>query len=230
MAKVYVADDEKNIRDLIASFLRDQGLEVEVFETGDQLLLRFLEEAADVVILDVMMPGTSGIDIAAMLRKRSEVPIILLTARDGDDDFVKGFSAGVDDYFTKPFSPLKLSLRVKAILARQPVVKDGANEEVKSLAYEGLEISDKERSASYQGKTIKLTNTEFELLKVLLSHSEEAVSRDDLLHLVWGYESDVETRVTDDTIKRLRKKMRGVESHVLIETIWGYGFKLTKKD
>lgn len=230
MAKVYVADDEKNIRDLIASFLRDQGLEVEVFETGDQLLLRFLEEAADVVILDIMMPGTSGIDIAAMLRKRSEVPIILLTARDSDDDFVKGFSAGVDDYFTKPFSPLKLSLRVKAILARQPVVKDGANEEVKSLAYEGLEISDKERSASYQGKTIKLTNTEFELLKVLLSHSEEAVSRDDLLHLVWGYESDIETRVTDDTIKRLRKKMRGVESHVLIETIWGYGFKLTKKD
>ena len=229
MAKVYVADDEKNIRDLIASFLRDQGLEVEVFETGDQLLLRFLEEAADVVILDIMMPGTSGIDIAAMLRKRSEVPIILLTARDSDDDFVKGFSAGVDDYFTKPFSPLKLSLRVKAILARQPVVKDGANEEVKSLAYEGLEISDKERSASYQGKTIKLTNTEFELLKVLLSHSEEAVSRDDLLHLVWGYESDVETRVTDEPIKRLRKKMRGVESHVLIETIWGYGFKLTAK-
>ena len=88
MAKVYVADDEKNIRDLIASFLRDQGLEVEVFETGDQLLLRFLEETADVVILDVMMPGTSGIDIAAMLRKRSEVPIILLTARDSDDDFV----------------------------------------------------------------------------------------------------------------------------------------------
>lgn len=91
MAKVYVADDEKNIRDLIASFLRKQDLEVEVFETGDQLLLRFMEEAADVVILDVMMPGTNGIDIAGLLRKRSDVPIILLTARDSDDDFVKGF-------------------------------------------------------------------------------------------------------------------------------------------
>lgn len=77
---------------------------------------------------------------------------------------------------------------------------------------------------------MKLTNTEFELLKVLLSHSEEAISRDDLLRQVWGYENDVETRVTDDTIKRLRKKLRGVESHVLIETVWGYGFKLTKKD
>ena len=230
MAKVFVADDEKNIRDLIASFLRDQGLEVEAFETGDKLFLLFMKEEAYVVILDVMMPGTNGIDIAAMLRKRSEVPIILLTARDSDDDFVKGFSAGVDDYFTKPFSPLKLSLRVKAILARQPATKDGVNEEAEQLTYEGLILSDKDRSASYQGKNIKLTNTEFELLKVLMSHSEEAISRDDLLRQVWGYESDVETRVTDDTIKRLRKKLRGVESHVLIETVWGYGFKLIKKD
>lgn len=118
MARVYVADDEKNIRDLIASFLCEQSLEVEVFETGDQLFLRFLEEEADVIILDVMMPGTSGIDIAARIRKQSDVPIILLTARDGDEDFLQGFSAGADDYFTKPFSSLKLSLRVKAILSR----------------------------------------------------------------------------------------------------------------
>ena len=94
MAKVYVADDEKNIRELIASFLREQGLDVEIFETGDQLLLRFMEEEADVVILDVMMPGTNGVEIATMLRKRSDVPIILLTARDSDADFVKGFQQG----------------------------------------------------------------------------------------------------------------------------------------
>lgn len=231
MAKVYVADDEKNIRDLIASFLRKQDLEVEVFETGDQLLLRFMEEAADVVILDVMMPGTNGIDIAGLLRKRSDVPIILLTARDSDDDFVKGFSAGADDYFTKPFSPLKLSLRVKAILARTPMTQEHSNKDSSdSLSYDELVLSNKERSATYQGKNIKLTNTEFELLKVLMSHSEEAVSRDELLRQVWGYDSEVETRVTDDTIKRLRKKLRGVDSHVLIETVWGYGFKLTKKD
>ena len=164
MAKVYVADDEKNIRDLIASFLRKQDLEVEVFETGDQLLLRFMEEAADVVILDVMMPGTNGIDIAGLLRKRSDVPIILLTARDSDDDFVKGFSAGADDYFTKPFSPLKLSLRVKAILARTPMAQEHSNKDSSdSLSYDELVLSDKERSATYQGKNIKLTNTEFEL-------------------------------------------------------------------
>ncbi len=227
MARVYVADDEKNIRDLIASFLCEQSLEVEVFETEDQLFLRFLEEEADVIILDVMMPGTSGIDIAARIRKQSDVPIILLTARDGDEDFLQGFSAGADDYFTKPFSPLKLSLRVKAILSRHATSSKKSDADV--IAYEGLTLSEKERLVLYKKVPLKLTNTEFELLKMLLKHQEEAISRQDLLQQIWGYEEDVETRVTDDTIKRLRKKLREVDSHVLIEMVWGYGFKLTKK-
>lgn len=227
MARVYVADNEKNIRDLIASFLCEQSLEVEVFETEDQLFLRFLEEEADVIILDVMMPGTSGIDIAARIRKQSDVPIILLTARDGDEDFLQGFSAGADDYFTKPFSPLKLSLRVKAILSRHATSSKKSDADV--IAYEGLTLSEKERLVLYKKVPLKLTNTEFELLKMLLKHQEEAISRQDLLQQIWGYEEDVETRVTDDTIKRLRKKLREVDSHVLIETVWGYGFKLTKK-
>lgn len=227
MARVYVADDEKNIRDLIAFFLCEQSLEVEVFETEDQLFLRFLEEEADVIILDVMMPGTSGIDIAARIRKQSDVPIILLTARDGDEDFLQGFSAGADDYFTKPFSPLKLSLRVKAILSRHATSSKKSDADV--IAYEGLTLSEKERLVLYKKVPLKLTNTEFELLKMFLKHQEEAISRQDLLQQIWGYEEDVETRVTDDTIKRLRKKLREVDSHVLIETVWGYGFKLTKK-
>ena len=227
MARVYVADDEKNIRDLIASFLCEQSLEVEVFETEDQLFLRFLEEEADVIILDVMMPGTSGIDIAARIRKQSDVPIILLTARDGDEDFLQGFSAGADDYFTKPFSPLKLSLRVKAILSRHATSSKKSDADV--IAYEGLTLSEKERLVLYKKVPLKLTNTEFELLKMLLKHQEETISRQDLLQQIWGYEEDVETRVTDDTIKRLRKKLMEVDSHVLIETVWGYGFKLTKK-
>ena len=229
MAKVYVADDEKNIRELMASFLREQGLDVELFETGDQLLLRFMEEEADVVILDVMMPGTNGIDMATLLRKRSDVPIILLTARDSDVDFVEGFSAGADDYFTKPFSPLKLSLRVKAILARQPLSQELTKGKSNGLTYEALRLSEKERAVTYDNQVLKLTNTEFELMTILMKHAEEAVSRDKLLNHIWGYESDIETRVTDDTIKRLRKKLREVNSRVFIETVWGYGFKLTQK-
>lgn len=191
------------------------------------MFLRFLEEEADVIILDVMMPGTSGIDIAARIRKQSDVPIILLTAREGDEDFLQGFSAGADDYFTKPFSPLKLSLRVKAILSRHATSSKKSDADV--IVYEGLTLSEKERLVLYKKVPLKLTNTEFELLKMLLKHQEEGISRQDLLQQIWGYEEDVETRVTDDTIKRLRKKLREVDSHVLIETVWGYGFKLTKK-
>ena len=225
MAKVYVADDEKNIRELLGTFLSNEDLTVELFETGDQLLLRFMEEEADVVVLDVMMPGTDGFGTAAAIRKRSDVPIILLTARDSDKDFVEGFSSGADDYFTKPFSPVQLTLRIKAILSRK-------NKEVptaETIQFQGLHLSEKDRLAYFKEKPIKVTNTEFELLKLLMEHPDQAISRDELLTQVWGYESNVETRVTDDTIKRLRKKLRQVDSDVQIETVWCYGFKLAKK-
>lgn len=225
MAKVYVADDEKNIRELLGTFLSNEDLTVELFETGDQLLLRFMEEEADVVVLDVMMPGTDGFGTAAAIRKRSDVPIILLTARDSDKDFVEGFSSGADDYFTKPFSPVQLTLRIKAILSRK-------NKEVstaETIQFQGLHLSEKDRLAYFKEKPIKVTNTEFELLKLLMEHPDQAISRDELLAQVWGYESNVETRVTDDTIKRLRRKLRQVDSDVQIETVWGYGFKLAKK-
>ena len=225
MAKVYVADDEKNIREFLGTFLSNENLTVELFETGDQLLLRFMEEEADVVVLDVMMPGTDGFGTAAAIRKRSDVPIILLTARDSDKDFVEGFSSGADDYFTKPFSPVQLTLRIKAILSRK-------NKEVstaETIQFQGLHLSEKDRLAYFKEKPIKVTNTEFELLKLLMEHPDQAISRDELLAQVWGYESNVETRVTDDTIKRLRKKLRQVDSDVQIETVWGYGFKLAKK-
>lgn len=222
---IYVADDEKNIRDLIEQFLLDAGFEVRTFETGDQLLLAFMEKEAAVVILDVMMPGSDGFTIAEQIRRRSQVPIILLTARDSDADYLTGFSRGADDYFTKPFSPVKLTLRVKAILSRSRLEQDISQE----MSLGGLRLSQEERQASYGGQVIKLTNTEYELLRVLISQRDKAVSRDYLLEQVWGYASEVETRVTDDTIKRLRKKLRQVDSLVQIETVWGYGFKLVEK-
>lgn len=224
---IYVADDEKNIRDLIQQFLSDAGYEVELFETGDQLLLRFLEKEADVVILDVMMPGNDGFQITKKLRQRSAVPIILLTAKDTDSDYVTGFTMGADDYFTKPFSPLKLTLRVKAILERQ-FQQESLEPIMSNLSYHGLVLSETQREAVYHNQVIKLTNIEYEVLKLLLMNQEKALSRDQLLEDIWGYDADVETRVTDDTIKRLRKKLRQVECLVQIETVWGYGFKLTK--
>ena len=228
MARVYVADDERNIRELIGSFLEKEGMTVSLFETGDQLLLEFQKEPADVVVLDVMMPGTNGFAIAKEIRRISEVPIILLTARDSDLDFVEGFETGADDYFTKPFSAIKLTLRIKAILQRQALDRAEVTA-TPGFSYEGLYLSPEKHQAFYQERPIKLTNTEYDVLQMLIRHREEAISRDDLLETIWGYASDVETRVTDDTIKRLRKKLRMVESHVIIETVWGYGFKLVTK-
>lgn len=147
MAKVYIADDEKNIRELLGTFLSKEDIAVELFETGDQLLLRFMEEEADVVVLDVMMPGTDGFGTAAAIRKRSDVPIILLTARDSDRDFVEGFSSGADDYFTKPFSPIQLTLRIKAILSRK--IKEISPAD--TLSFQGLQLSDKDRLCLFSG-------------------------------------------------------------------------------
>ncbi len=228
MARVYVADDERNIRELIGSFLEKEGMTVSLFETGDQLLLAFQKKPADVLVLDVMMPGTNGFAIAKEIRRISEVPIILLTARDSDLDFVEGFETGADDYFTKPFSAIKLTLRIKAIIQRQSLDRTEVTS-TPPLSYAGLHLSPEKRQAFYQEQPIKLTNTEYDVLQMLIQHQEEAISRDDLLEAIWGYTSDVETRVTDDTIKRLRKKLRMVESHVIIETVWGYGFKLVTK-
>lgn len=225
--KIYVADDEKNIRELIQSFLNEE-FDVSLFENGDELLSAFEKEPADLVILDVMMPGTDGFSICSALRKRSDVPIILLTARDTDADYVTGFTLGCDDYFTKPFSPVKLTMRVKAILKR--LSKEDREKNPSELRFGDLLLQPMQKSAYCNDAELKLTNTEYSLLSYLIEHQDKAVSRDELLHTVWGYDNYVETRVTDDTVKRLRKKLLSLNSNVQIETVWGFGFKLSLKE
>lgn len=225
---VYVADDEKNIRDLIERFLEEAGHIVKVFEDGESLLAAFVEREPTLVILDVMMPEMDGFTVCSRLRKISEVPIILLTARDTDADYITGYTAGCDDYFTKPFSPLKLTMRVNAIVKR--ALKEQHTAQNNTLALEDIVLDQALKSCTINQQNIKLTNTEFELMAYLLTHKDRAVSREELLGSVWGYETEVETRVTDDTIKRIRKKLREHNSKITIETVWGYGFKLGGKD
>ncbi|WP_242258486.1 response regulator transcription factor [Streptococcus thoraltensis] len=228
MYTIYVADDEKSIRDLIKTFLQKEDMDVKTFETGDQLLLAFMERQADLVVLDVMMPGTDGFSIARKIRQVSQVPIFLLTALDSDQNYIDGFKTGIDDYFTKPFSPIKLALRIKAILARQPFTTTVT--ELTELSFEGLRLMSAPPQLMIKDHIISLTNTEYKVMKLLLTEPNRSVSREQLLDEVWGIDSDVETRVTDDTMKRLRQKLRQVDSHVIIETVWGYGFKLSKKE
>ena len=223
MGKIFIADDEKNIRDLLGKFLEDAGHEVRLFENGDSLLTELDNSVPDIVVLDVMMPGIDGFTACSRIRKaHPDITIILLTARDTDADFMTGFMAGCDDYLTKPFSPLKLTLKVNAILS-----KLGKNEKnTDEMAFGDLSVDVSSFSCRVLDNELKLTKTEFQVLSLLLSTPEKAVSRDKLLSDIWGY-SEVETRVTDDTMKRLRKKLKDAGSRVHIETIWGFGFKLT---
>lgn len=224
---IYIADDEKNIRELILEFLQEEGYKVELFENGEALLKAFERQPADLVILDVMMPGKDGFSICSLLRKRSDVPIILLTARGTDADYITGFTLGCDDYFTKPFSPIKLTMRVKAILKR--LSKDNDKGKSDAIFYGDITVYPRQKAAFCKEEELKLTNTEFALLSYMIEQKERAISRDELLSKVWGYDHEIETRATDDTIKRVRKKIADLESDVLIETVWGFGFKLAQK-
>lgn len=221
MKRIYVADDEADIRQLIKRFLSAEGYEVACFATGDTLLEAFEAQPADLLVLDIMMPGMDGLSLCAAIRKRSDVPIILLTARDTDADMITGFTMGCDDYFTKPFSMIKLTLRVKAIFSR--MVDEQSPE---ALSFGDLILYASKRTAYRNEQELKLTNTEFSLLKHLMENQDKVVSREELLNLVWGYDNFVETRATDDIVKRLRKKLSAASSAVVIETVWGIGFRL----
>ncbi len=181
-----------------------------MFEDGQNLLRAFAEEEPTFVILDVMMPEVDGFTVCSRIRKVPEVPIILLTARDTDADYITGFTSGCDDYFTKPFSPLKLTMRVNAIIKRS--LKEHHAERNKTLILEDIALEQAMKSCKINQQEVKLTNTEFEMIAYLLAHKDRAVSREELLSSIWGYETEVETRVTDDTIKRLRKNCGSIRA------------------
>lgn len=228
MKLIYAADDEMNIRNLIKMFLENEGYLVEIFETGDLLYESFSKKQPDLIILDIMMPGSDGFTICSKIRQISKVPVIMLTARDEESDYITGINLGSDDYFTKPFSPMKLVMRVKAIFRRIEMEK----EDIKpvQVSFGDVVLMLEQREAFINGKSVNLTVTELNLLNFLIENHPRAVSREELLNKIWGYESVVESRVTDDTVKRLRKKMNSSGSSVKIETVWGFGFKLVMED
>lgn len=223
---IYFADDEKNIRDLVVPFLEHDGFTVRAFETGDLLLEAYKNQKPDLVILDIMMPGTNGLDVMKSIRQYDNIPIIMLTARDSDADFITAFNLGTDDYFTKPFSPIKLSLHVKALFKR---LDEKAIKNDTQYQFLDLTLDTEKRIALLSNEEMPLTKTEFDFLLVLIEKPETAFSRETLLNRIWGFD-DIESRAVDDTIKRLRKKFKQYHSQVSIKTVWGYGFKLIKED
>ncbi|MCL2372661.1 MAG: response regulator transcription factor [Defluviitaleaceae bacterium] len=227
---IYIAEDEKNIRHLIHSFLEKEGYTAKTFVNGDLLYEAFQQKPCDLVILDIMMPGSSGLIICTKLRAISKVPIIMLTARDTDEDYISGISLGSDDYFTKPFSPVKLIMRVKAMLRRVEMDTETVTKANEAINFADITVYPSKLTAYCGGKELMLTSTEFNLLTYLLENQDKAVSRDELLNKIWGYDNAVETRATDATVKRLRKKLAEINSAVSIDTIWGHGFRIGSTD
>ena len=223
---IYLADDEKSIRELLHSFLASDGYTVRSFESGDALLEAFRQEPAELVILDIMMPGTDGLTVCRELRTVSDIPIILLTAKDSELDYVMGISQGSDDYLTKPFRPTILLMKVKALLRRVEMDRGKTAATEDELRYGDIRYSATENSVFCGSTIVTLTQTELRLLSYMLKQPEKAYSREELLNAVWGFDSEVETRVTDETLRRIRKKLLQAGSTVSVSTIWGFGYKL----
>ena len=222
---IYLADDEKSIRELLHSFLASDGYTVRSFESGDALLEAFRQKPAELVILDIMMPGTDGLTVCRELRAVSDIPIILLTAKDSELDYVMGISQGSDDYLTKPFRPTILLMKVKALLRRVEMDR-GKTAAEDELHYGDIRYSATENAIFYGAAPVSLTQTELRLLSYMMKQPEKAYSREELLSAVWGFDSEVETRVTDETLRRIRKKLTQAGSTVSVSTIWGFGYKL----
>ena len=221
--RILVVDDEPDITALVAYPLAQAGYRVSTAANGPDALTAAREERPDIVILDVMLPGASGYDVLAELRRREEtrdVGVILLTARREEPDRIRGLSLGADDYLTKPFSPAELALRVNALLRRlaAPAVAGGS-----TLAAGPIAIDRSAHKVAVDGKELELTATEYKLLLTLVERRGRVQTRPQLLETVWEAQPDIQTRTVDMHVQRLRTKLG--EAGDLIETVRGFGYR-----
>jgi DNA-binding response OmpR family regulator len=222
-AKILVADDEQNIVKLLRMYLRNEGYDVVAAADGRQALERFNQESPDLVLLDLMMPQLNGFDVCTEIRKRSDVPVIMLTARSDDIDKIVGLEMGADDYVTKPFNPREVVARVKAALRRREW--DRADDGERGAVTVGSVTLDPASRDVMVGETrVRLRQREFDLLEAFLRHPNVVLDRERLLSMVWGQEYEGDTRTIDVHVAWLREKLR--QADVKIETVWGVGYKL----
>lgn len=229
--KIFVIDDEQNIRDIISSYLKKEGFETQEFVDGESLLEQ-LEDGnfPDMFIIDIMMPGISGFELCNEIRKKENTPIIIVSARDEELDRILGIEMGADDYLMKPFSPRELIARVNAIFRRI----DGSSRDSKTElpSCRDIKIYPDERrivKISKDGEEeISFTAMEFNFITFMVTNKNKVFNRSQLLQQIWGYQyTGDDTRAVDDLVKRIRKKLDSAKTDFAIETVWGYGYKVT---
>lgn len=215
---IYVVEDDKAIRNLVLYALKEKNYQVRGFEDGLNVVESLKNENVDLLILDIMLPEKDGIEILKEVREFSDIPIIMLTAKNDEYDKVLGLESGADDYITKPFSILELISRIKAVLRRSEK-KDSEH-----LSYKNIRINIKKRTAKIDGEKIDLTYKEFEMLLLFLSNIGNVITREDFLLKIWGYDYEGETRTVDVHIASLRNKLKSAGVH--IKTVRNLGYKL----
>lgn len=221
MSKLLIVDDEFRIRELIKKYALYEGHEVDEAEDGEQAVLKCRNNSYDLIIMDIMMPVLDGFGAVTQIRKFSNTPIIMLSARGEEYDRLSGFESGVDDYVVKPFSPKELMMRVSAVLRRAGADK---NDDSKSkFTYKGLSIDFAARVVTVDGERVQLTPREYELLFYMVNNKGIALTREQLISKVWGYDFFGDDRTLDTHIKLLRKSLGEYAS--LIVTLRGVGYR-----
>lgn len=225
MQYILIADDNRDITDILSAYVRKEGYEPLIAKDGVETEEMFDEYSPAAILLDVMMPLKDGYEVCRSIRKRSSVPIILITARGEDYDKIMGLDIGADDYIVKPFSPNEVMARLRAVLRRMSRPEE-EQEESDVIEVSNLYINISEFVFKVDGKRIPLTKKEIETMWALVSHPNKVFSRDNLLDSVWGYDYYGETRTIDSHIKRLRSKLESVNHpNWNIKTVWGVGYK-----
>jgi DNA-binding response OmpR family regulator len=222
--RILVVDDEKTLVKGIKFNLEHEGYEVDTAENGEEAVEKARENAYELIVMDLMMPKTDGLEACRQIREFSGVPIIMLTARSEDTDKLIGFDYGADDYLTKPFNILELKARIRAILRRaaQPGGGEKAEDE---LALEHITLNTAQRSAIVNGLSTDLTAKEFDLMELLIRNRGRVYSREALLNLVWGYEYPGDIRTVDVHVRRLREKIEiDAANPDILLTKWGVGY------
>ncbi len=224
--KILIVDDDVNIAELISLYLTKECFDTKTVNDGEEALIAFEQYAPNLILLDLMLPGIDGYQVCREIRSKSDVPIIMLSAKGEIFDKVLGLELGADDYIMKPFDSKELVARVKAVLRRfQPAQKsEPATVNIKCVEYPGLTVNLSNYSVLYKGQQVDMPPKELELLYFLASSPNQVFTREQLLDHIWGYEYIGDTRTVDVHIKRLREKIKDNDSWSLA-TVWGIGYK-----
>ncbi len=218
---VLVVEDEESIRTITRAYLEHEGFRVLMADNGPAALDLAQAEQPDLIILDLMLPGMDGMQVAARLREQSDVYILMLTARTEEADRVAGLRIGADDYLTKPFSPRELVARVQAILRRRRALVPPDS----TLRFQHIQVDPERREAHAGGQVLDLTTTEFDVLLALTQHAGKVLSREQVIDLVWGADFYGTDRVVDVYVGQVRRKLEAATGELLIRTVRGVGYK-----